>query len=194
MRRRCGAFAGKVQTHEALRMLTLFTYADIQAVHPDALTPWKAENLWRLSMSAANQMDRSVDEERVHACGVARMSGLSACWLMRAGQEAAEVLGVSGRVSGALSDDAVRPEQIRQHFEMAQRFAEEPVADRVSAWRQAMQRDHAGDAGPAESVCRRWRGRWRLGDERRDGGCVRRCGWAWWWTASGLRIRFARWS
>ena len=31
-------------------MLTLFTYADIQAVHPDALTPWKAENLWRLSM------------------------------------------------------------------------------------------------------------------------------------------------
>ena len=41
-------FAGKVQTPEALRMLTLFTYADIKAVHPDALTPWKAENLWRL--------------------------------------------------------------------------------------------------------------------------------------------------
>jgi len=29
------AFAAKVQTLEALRMLTLFTYADIQAVHPD---------------------------------------------------------------------------------------------------------------------------------------------------------------
>ncbi|MES2393182.1 MAG: HD domain-containing protein, partial [Acidobacteriota bacterium] len=43
------AFAGKVQTHELLRMLTLLTYADIHAVHPDALTPWKAENLWRLS-------------------------------------------------------------------------------------------------------------------------------------------------
>ncbi len=42
------AFAGKVQTPETLRMLTLFTYADINAVHPDALTPWKAENLWRL--------------------------------------------------------------------------------------------------------------------------------------------------
>ena len=41
-------FAGKVQTHESLWMLTLFTYADIRAVHPDALTPWKAENLWRL--------------------------------------------------------------------------------------------------------------------------------------------------
>ena len=47
------AFAGKVQTHESLRMLTLFTYADIAAVHPDALTPWKAENLWRLSMATA---------------------------------------------------------------------------------------------------------------------------------------------
>ncbi len=61
------AFAARVQTHEALRMLTLFTYADIAAVHPDALTPWKAENLWRLSMNAANQLDRNVDEERVHA-------------------------------------------------------------------------------------------------------------------------------
>ena len=45
------AFAGKVHTPEALRMLTLFTYADINAVHPDALTPWKAENLWQLSIA-----------------------------------------------------------------------------------------------------------------------------------------------
>ena len=59
------AFAGKVQTPEALRMLTLFTYADIQAVHPDALTPWKAENLWRLFLATSNYLDRNVDEERV---------------------------------------------------------------------------------------------------------------------------------
>ena len=62
-------FAEKVGSHDLLRMLTLFTYADISAVHPDALTPWKAENLWRLSMAAANQLDRSVDEDRVHAAG-----------------------------------------------------------------------------------------------------------------------------
>ena len=60
-------FADKVGTPVLLRMLTLLTYADISAVHPDALTPWKAENLWRLSMAAANQLDRSVDEDRVHA-------------------------------------------------------------------------------------------------------------------------------
>ncbi len=62
-------FAEKVGTHDLLRMLALFTYADISAVHPDALTPWKAENLWRLFMATSNQLDRSVDEERVHAQG-----------------------------------------------------------------------------------------------------------------------------
>ena len=54
------AFAAKVQTLEALRMLTLFTYADIQAVHPDALTPWKAENLWRLYLATASYLDLSL--------------------------------------------------------------------------------------------------------------------------------------
>ncbi|HVG28011.1 MAG TPA: HD domain-containing protein [Acidobacteriaceae bacterium] len=63
------SFAAKVQTHESLHMLTVFTYADIRAVHPDALTPWKAENLWRLAMSTANQLDRNVDYERVQTRG-----------------------------------------------------------------------------------------------------------------------------
>ncbi len=59
------AFAAKVRTPDELRMLTLFTYADINAVHPDALTPWKAENLWRLYIATANYLDRNVDDERV---------------------------------------------------------------------------------------------------------------------------------
>ena len=59
------AFAARVQTPEALRMLTLFTYADIRAVHPDALTPWKAENLWKLHIATANFLDRNVDDDRV---------------------------------------------------------------------------------------------------------------------------------
>jgi [protein-PII] uridylyltransferase len=63
-------FAKCVQTPEALRMLTLFTYADITAVHPDALTPWKAENLWRLYTATSNYLDRSVDEQRVAALAV----------------------------------------------------------------------------------------------------------------------------
>jgi [protein-PII] uridylyltransferase len=116
------AFAARIQTHEALRMLTLFTYADIQAVHPDALTPWKAENLWRLSMSAANQIDRNVDEDRVH--------------VQEAGEDVAAVLALlpgkeveARRFLEGFPERYLKTrskESIVQHFEMSTRFADEP--------------------------------------------------------------------
>jgi len=59
------AFADKVGTPERLKMLCLFTYADIKAVNPDALSPWKAENVWQLYIAAANQLNRNVDQ-RLH--------------------------------------------------------------------------------------------------------------------------------
>jgi [protein-PII] uridylyltransferase len=115
------AFAGKVQTPEALRMLTLFTYADIYAVHPDALTPWKAENLWRLYLATANYLDRSVDDERVGA---------------RVGKElvnrvVAVLPGKRAEVQSFLEGFPERylrtrtPEEVRLHFEMAERFAKD---------------------------------------------------------------------
>ena len=60
------AFADKVGTPERLKMLCLLTYADIKAVNPEALTPWKAENVWQLYMGAENYLNRSADQ-RVHA-------------------------------------------------------------------------------------------------------------------------------
>ena len=60
------AFADKVGTHERLKMLCLLTYADIKAVNPEALTPWKAENVWQLYMGADNYLNRSADQ-RVNA-------------------------------------------------------------------------------------------------------------------------------
>jgi len=60
-------FAEKVGSPERLKLLTLFTYADIRAVNPEALTPWKAESLFRFYVSTANYMSRSLDEERFHA-------------------------------------------------------------------------------------------------------------------------------
>ena len=60
------AFADKVGTPERLKMLCLLTYADIKAVNPEALTPWKAENVWQLYMGAENYLSRSADQ-RVRA-------------------------------------------------------------------------------------------------------------------------------
>ncbi len=117
-------FAGKLQTHEALRMLTLFTYADIQAVHPDALTPWKAENLWRLSMNAANQMDRSVDEDRVRARQTDDRIDRVAALLLPGRKREIEAF-LDGFPERYLKTRSA--EQIRQHFELATRFDQEPV-------------------------------------------------------------------
>ena len=55
----------KMGTPERLKMLCLFTYADIKAVNPEALTPWKAENMWQLYIGAANFLMRTVDQ-RLH--------------------------------------------------------------------------------------------------------------------------------
>jgi [protein-PII] uridylyltransferase len=57
--------AEKMGTPERLKMLCLLTYADIKAVNPEALTPWKTENIWQLYIGAANFLMRSVDE-RLH--------------------------------------------------------------------------------------------------------------------------------
>jgi [protein-PII] uridylyltransferase len=59
------SFAEKVGVPERLKMLCLLTYADIKAVNPEAMTPWKADNLWQLYIACANYLSRSVDE-RVH--------------------------------------------------------------------------------------------------------------------------------
>ena len=58
-------FAERVGVPERLKMLCLMTYADIKAVNPEAMTPWKADNLWQLYIACANYLSRSADE-RVH--------------------------------------------------------------------------------------------------------------------------------
>ncbi len=59
------SFAEKVGVPERMKMLCLMTYADIKAVNPEAMTPWKADNLWQLYIACANYLSRSADE-RVH--------------------------------------------------------------------------------------------------------------------------------
>jgi [protein-PII] uridylyltransferase len=120
------AFAERVGAAERLKLLTLFTYADIKAVSPDALTPWKAEMLWRLYAATANHLVRSLDEERVQ---VAKADLPKADRVLK-------LLGASARreaLGEFLEGFPIRylethgPDEIAVHYAMAQQLPEHPV-------------------------------------------------------------------
>ncbi|MGA2887821.1 MAG: HD domain-containing protein [Terracidiphilus sp.] len=117
-------FAEKVGNPSLLKMLTLMTFADIKAVNPDALTPWKAENLWQLYMATANFMDRSVDEVRYRAAiDPTLLNRLRA--MVPPNQYDALQKFLEGLPQRYLQTRL--PEQIRDHFQMAVRLDEDPV-------------------------------------------------------------------
>ncbi|MGE3842048.1 MAG: hypothetical protein AB7I50_10710 [Vicinamibacterales bacterium] len=49
-------FAALVGNVDRLKMLCLFTYADMAAVSPQTLTPWKEDLLWRLYVETHNEL------------------------------------------------------------------------------------------------------------------------------------------
>ena len=57
-------FTEFIGTQENLRMLCLVTYADIKAVSPEALTPWKEDLLWQLYVEAEAQLTRAFADDR----------------------------------------------------------------------------------------------------------------------------------
>ena len=108
-------FASRVGSQQQLKMLTLLTYADVKAVNPDALTPWKAENLWQLYIAAANFLDRSIDEARYH---VDEDPGLLNRIVALVPDRAAELRSFLEGLPQRYLETRL-PEQIRNHFEMA---------------------------------------------------------------------------
>ena len=117
------SFAAKIGTHQRLRLLCLLTYADIRAVNPEALTPWKAENLWRLYVAANNQLDRGLDDDvihgEIHNDQVQRLQKLLA---NRSTQLQGFLEGLPRRYLVSYSSD-----QLAVHFDMSLRLAKEPV-------------------------------------------------------------------
>ncbi len=59
--------AHQVETVERLKALTLLTYADISAVNPNVMTPWRAEQLWQLYLMVYNELTRELQSERIEA-------------------------------------------------------------------------------------------------------------------------------
>ena len=58
-------FAAFIGTEERLKMLCLMTLADVEAVSPETLTPWKEELLWRLYVDAYNHLTQRYGDERI---------------------------------------------------------------------------------------------------------------------------------
>lgn len=58
--------ADTVGTLERLKGLTLLTYADISAVNPTAMSPWRLEQLWRIYVVAYNELTRELETDRIH--------------------------------------------------------------------------------------------------------------------------------
>ncbi len=117
-------FAEKIAEPQLLKMLTLVTFADIKAVNPDALTPWKAENLWQFYMSTSNFMDRSVDESRYRAAIDPTLLNRIRSMAPPAQHDALRQF-LEGLPQRYLQTRL--PEQIRNHFQMALNLDENPV-------------------------------------------------------------------
>ena len=117
-------FAATVGSHERLQHLCLLTYADIHAVNPEALTPWKSEMLWQLFVATSNHFSRTVDRDRLHVSDEALL-------LEQVHQQTAT--GAKEEIARFLEGFPRRylavhsPEEIALHFALYQKLGAQPV-------------------------------------------------------------------
>ncbi len=72
--------ATRVGTVERLKQLTMMTYADISAVNPQAMTPWRLEQLWQVYLLAYAELTRELYADRIQA-GTPFLEGLPVRYL-----------------------------------------------------------------------------------------------------------------
>lgn len=116
------SFAERVRTPERLKMLALMTYADIRSVNPEALTPWKADNIWQLYIATANFLNHNIDREPVEAAALDET-------IKRICALAPDHKQVTGFLEGLPQRymAAYTPETILRHFELANDLSREPI-------------------------------------------------------------------
>jgi [protein-PII] uridylyltransferase len=128
------SFAATVANQERLQRLCLLTYADIHAVNPEALTPWKAEMLWQLYAATSNHFSRTLDTDRLHAQDeVSLLRQVHALSPKAPIQQIERFLeGFPRRYLAVHS-----PAEIAGHFALYQQLAAEPVQTELLARRHA---------------------------------------------------------
>ena len=109
------SLAERLGTIERLKLLTMLTYADISAVNPQAMTPWRLEQLWRVYLLAHDEFTRELETERIRHPG-----GVSP-------QHAAFLEGLPTRYLRTHT-----PAQIEAHFELARQLESRPVAIEIA--------------------------------------------------------------
>ena len=102
-------FAALVGIEERLKMLCLMTVADIEAVSPDTLTPWKEELLWRLYVDTYNHLTHAYADELIdrHQAGRPellsnRPADIPEAEIARVPRRASAALPAAGRPRGDL--------------------------------------------------------------------------------------------
>jgi [protein-PII] uridylyltransferase len=128
------AFAATVGNQERLQRLSMLTYADIHAVNPEALTPWKAEMLWQLYVATSNHFSRTLDTDRLHAHD--ELSLLAQVRELAAGASVAEIErfleGFPRRYLAVHSAG-----EIAAHFALYQKLGTQPVQTDLQVRRHA---------------------------------------------------------
>jgi [protein-PII] uridylyltransferase len=95
--------AHQVETVERLKALTLMTYADVSAVNPNVMTPWRAEQLWQLYLIVHGELTRELESERVDTATEPFLEGFPTRYLRTHAREEIErhiALEVASRKKG----------------------------------------------------------------------------------------------
>jgi [protein-PII] uridylyltransferase len=128
------AFAASVANQERLQRLCLLTYADIHAVNPEALTPWKAEMLWQLYAATSNYFSRTLDTDRLHAHDEASLLAQVRAQASGASVEALERF-LEGFPRRYLAVHSAA--EIAAHFALYEKLGSQPVQTELQVQRHA---------------------------------------------------------